>query len=352
MVDGGELYEGGWVGKLPQETLEQVVLSKARRFSWASTLMGPAIGEDAALIDLGNCVLAAHSDPITESRFRVGSLAVDVASNDVAVRGVRPQWMIVDVLMPAGSLLSSLSAIIDDVVTEAQRLGIELVGGHTEAAPGISHPIVVVTVMGCGERGHVIMTGAASEGDLLLQVGPTAMEATAIIANDFRDLLVDAGLSEDYIAEASRLIERASVAHYALALAERGLVTSMHDVTEGGLIGAVYELARASGHDVTVNAEAVIVEDVTRIIFSRLGADPLKAMGSGSFIAALRPNQKDEALGLLKELGVKASVIGRVEGSSSKPRLKLLRGSSVEEYISPPEDEVARLWSARAKSHG
>ncbi|ADL18731.1 Putative hydrogenase expression/formation protein HypE [Acidilobus saccharovorans 345-15] len=339
------LYEGGWTGKLPQEILEQIVLSRVRGLTWASTLMGPAIGEDAALIDLGSCVMAVHSDPITESHFSVGSLAVDVASNDIAVRGVRPQWMLVDVLMPVGSLLSSLSAVVSELSSEARRLGIEIVGGHTEASPGLKHAIVIATVMGCGRHDYIVTTAGAKEGDIVIQVNPTAMEATAIIANDFKDLLLGAGLSESEISEASSLISRASIMNYALPLAERRLVTSMHDITEGGLIGATYEVAKASGHDITIYSDSVVVEDITRKIFTALKMDPLKSMGSGSFIATVRPENKERVLELLRDLGVKSSVIGVVGGSSRTPKLIVKGKGSEQVYSSPPEDEVAKLWS-------
>lgn len=354
MVDDNiiRLYEGGWTGKLPQEVLEQVVLSRVRGFGWASTVMGPAIGEDAALIDLGSCVMAVHSDPITESRFSVGSLAVDVASNDIAVRGVRPQWMLVDVLMPVGSLISSLSALVSELSSEARRLGIEIVGGHTEAAPGLSHAIVIATVMGCGRHDNIVTTSGAKEGDLVIQVNPTAMEATAIIASDFKDLLLKAGLGENDISEASSLISRISIMNYALPLAERRLVTSMHDVTEGGIIGAAYEVARASGHDITIYRDSIIVEGITRKIFDALKIDPLKSMGSGSFIVTVRPENKERALELLAGLGARSSVIGVVGGSSRSPKLIVKGKSSEQEYSSPPEDEVARLWSRGREPDG
>jgi len=138
-----------WVGKLPSDILKEIVLDNVNSFKKASTLIGAEIGEDSALIDLGFCVLSIHSDPITEARYHAGSLAIDVVTNDLAVTGVRPKWLILDILMPENSLYSSLNSIIEGAVKEAKRLNIEIIGGHTESTPGLTSPIIIGTAIGC-----------------------------------------------------------------------------------------------------------------------------------------------------------------------------------------------------------
>ncbi|MGC9209772.1 MAG: AIR synthase-related protein [Acidilobus sp.] len=343
------LYEGGWVGKLPPFELANSVLSRVSRFMLLSTALGPLIGEDAALIDLGSCVLAIHSDPITEATYRVGALAIDVASNDVATRGARPSWALLDVLMPEGSRLSSLAAIIEDASSEARRLGIEIVGGHTEAAPRLDRPIVIATVMGCACRTCALRTGGARKGDLVLQVGPAALEASIVVASDFRELALEHGISRDDLDYVLSLFDRLSIASTALSLAEEGVVTGMHDVTEGGLIGAAYELAYASGSDVIIDRLKVKVLDVTARIMGKLGIDPLKAMGSGSLIATVPPERKDRAERVLRSLGVEYSFIGVVGEPSDSPKVVVTGGDREETYSSPPVDEVSLIWSRRSK---
>ncbi|PVU73925.1 hydrogenase assembly protein HupF [Acidilobus sp. SCGC AC-742_E15] len=343
-----ELYEGGWVGKLPTDELERLVLSRAKGFVRLSTVLGSAVGEDAALIDLGSCILAVHSDPITEASYRAGALAIDVASNDVATRGARPAWALLDVLMPAGSRLSSLAAIMEDASNEARRLGIEIVGGHTEAAPNLRTPIVVATVMGCACRGCALRTGGAKTGDVVVQIGPAALEATVIVATDFREQALAKGVSPEDLDAAVSLFSRLSVVNYALALAERGLVTGMHDVTEGGLIGALYELSAASGKEVTVERSRVKALDITRRVLGALSLDLLKSMGSGSLIATVPPQRLEELEALLRQLGVEYSVIGRVGEASERPMVRVIGLAGEETYYSAPEDEIARLWKGRS----
>mgnify|MGYP001770773373 CR=1 FL=1 len=347
MVRDLRLYEGEWIGKLPQDELEEAVLSKVRRLFRASTLAGPAVGEDAAIVDLGSCVLVAHADPITEASFNIGPLAIDVAANDVAVKGARPSWAIVVVLMPPGSLLSSLAALVEGIAAEAERLGIEIVGGHTESAPSVSRPVVVVTVLGCACRRCFRRTSDARPGDLLYQVGYVAKEATGIIATDFRREAEEAGISESELEEASRMMRDVSIVSYALRLAEEGVVSSMHDLTEGGLIGGLYELARASRSEAFVDADRVLVHPVTRRVFEAMGLDPLAAMSSGSFVATVPPELRDRAEAVLRSLNVEFSLIGYLSEASGKPLVKVRRRGRLEVYDSQPEDAVAILWSRR-----
>ncbi len=349
MGAGPGMYEGGWVGKLPTQELSELVLSRVSGLTRLSTTLGPAVGEDAALIDMGSCVLAVHSDPITEATYRVGAMAIDVASNDVATRGARPSWAVLDVMMPAGSRLSSLAAIVEDAAREAERLGVEIVGGHTEAAPNLTRPIVVATVFGCACNGCAIRTGGARAGDLVVQVGPAALEATVITAVDFKEEAMSRGVAQDTLSEALKLFEGLSVVNYALALAEEGVVTSMHDVTEGGLLGALYELALASGKDVEVDGDRVRVLDLTRDILGALSVDPLKAMGSGALVATVPPERAGEAESVLMRLGVEHSFIGRVGGASRSPVVKVSRGGVQEVYSSQPIDEVSKLWARRRR---
>lgn len=350
MVSSFKFYEGGWLGKLRQRDLEEIVLSRVTEFSYASTLVGPAVGEDAGIIDLGSCLLVMHTDPITESRFRVGKLAIDVASNDVAVRGARPRWALVDILMPPGSMLSSLAAIVSDLANESKRLGIEIVGGHTEATPGIEHPIVAATVGGCACRGCVVTTGGVKPGDLLYQVRPGAMEATAVIAADFTDKAIAHGISREELDSALGLINELSIASVSVVLAEGRLVHSMHDPTEGGIIGGAYEMAAASGVDITLDRSRVILTDVTRRIFKELGLDPLKAMSSGTLLLAAPRELREPLEATLKDLGVPYSLIGYAEPMKGpRPTLRVLNREGNEEvYTEPPEDEIARLWAERS----
>jgi hydrogenase expression/formation protein HypE len=334
-----------WVGKLPSEILDDVVLSKVNSYKRPSTLVGAEIGEDSALIDLGFCVLSVHSDPITEARFHAGSLAVDVATNDLAVTGVRPKWLILDMLMPEGSLYSSLNSIVESAVNEAKRLNVEIVGGHTESTPGLISPIIVGTAIGCSCKDCFYPTRNAKEGDLIYQINPAGLEGSAIIATDFRDIALKKGLPNDILERASDFIKRISIVNEALEVSERKLVNSLHDPTEGGMLGGLYEIAYASKHNIRIDLDKIFVEEETKIISQKLKIDYTKLISSGTIIVTVPPSNKNEIERVLDSIKVKYEIIGRVLNPDDKPKVNLYKNNSlVSNLNSPPQDEISKLW--------
>ncbi len=337
-----------WTGKLPTEVLSEIVLDRVNSLRRPSTLIGGEVGEDSALIDLGHCILAVHSDPVTEARFHSGSIAVDVSSNDLAVSGVRPRWFILDILMPGGSLYSSLSSIVESASREAERLGIEIVGGHTESTPGLKSPIIIGTSLGCTCRGCVYPTRNAREGDIIYQINPAAIEGTAIISTDFRDLALDRGVDEKVLERGSEFIKRISVVNEAISISELGLVDAMHDPTEGGIIGGLYEIAFASGHNVEVYLEKIFVEDETIMLSKALGIDYTRLISSGTIIASVPPYNKRNFEDHLESLRLRYDAIGRVLNKNENPTLIILKGGKhIGDISSSPKDEISRLWEER-----
>ncbi len=339
----GKSGSGGLpVGKIPLGELERL-LSASWSFRRPSTLVGPAVGEDAAIISLGNLDLVFHLDPITEAGELAGWLAVHVASNDVAASGARPRWIALAILAPRGSSGEDLRRIQGDAEKAAREVGVEIVGGHTEVSPGLSKPVVVAAAAGVTCRGCAVPTGGARPGDLVLQVKPAGIEGTAIIATDFRALLERAGIAESIIERAAALASRVSVVREALELAEYGLVTSMHDPTEGGLIGGLVEMALASRLRFKVWEERVFVAEETRVVTEALGVDPLKLISSGTLLATVPSSLKGDAEHVLEGLGVEYSFIGEVEAGGVGVQLYKSPGR-IELYEAPPVDEISRLW--------
>ncbi len=331
-----------WIGKLPAPRLRELI-SSVRTVSHPSTIIPARIGEDAGAVDLGTCVLVSHVDPITEASAEAARLAVIVASNDVAVTGARPSWAQMLALLPPGLDQASLEELFRAVGEEASRLGIEVIGGHTEYSPGVSKPIVALYVMGCACRECLVSTSGARAGDYIVQVGYAGREGAMILASDFADILRERGVPQEVIEEARTGAWSVSIVDIAVELAENGLVSSMHDATEGGIVGALVEVALASGKTLLVEMDRILVDDAVQVIAERLGIDPLRLISSGALVATSSPDKAREVIRIAERLGRPARVIGRVlEGD---PRL-VLRGPGGEEYLyrEPPRDEISRFW--------
>jgi len=334
------------VGKLSPELLARYVFSRVGKPD-PSVLVGPAYGEDSAIIDLGDFVLVAHSDPITEAVERVGWLAVHVACNDVAVRGAHPQWLLPVLLLPE----DCPEQVIDDITAQidraAREVGAMVVGGHTERTPGLDRPIVSMTALGIAPKDRYVITGGARPGDVVLMTKGAAIEGTAILATDFAAQLARAGVPEEVLARARAFMAEISVVPEALALAEVG-VSSMHDPTEGGLLGGLAELAHASGKLVEVWERDVLLRPETREICQALRVDPLKLISSGCLLATLPEERLERAAETLGSLGVAWAVIGRVR--EGPPGLLVHRLDGRVEHVGKfvPE-ELARLWAEQSE---
>ena len=269
-----------------------------------AVVRGPAYGEDAAVIDLGGEYLVVSTDPISLAVGRLGRLGVDVACNDVAVTGATPRWLTVCVFLPGRD--EALDEIARGVDEAARRSEVAVVGGHTEYAPALDRPTLVVTAMGLG--GSFVPTGGASPGDRILLTKGAGIEATAILATDFRDRLAD--VPDDVLDEAATYYDAVSIRAEAAALAPHA--SAMHDPTEGGVLTGLYELAAAGGVGLDVDVDAVPVRQATARCCAAAGVDPLSVLGSGALLATVPSDAADAAMAAVDDAGVHVADVGRV----------------------------------------
>jgi len=302
-------------------------------------IVGPKLGEDAAIIRVNSGYLVTHVDPITGALESIGPLSIYVPANDIAVRGVRPRWFLLTILLPGDCDEGTLDSIMRGVEAALGRLKASLVGGHTECTPNLGRPILISTAIGMGSR--YVTTAGARVGDVVLVTKYVAIEGTMVLATDFKDELKRRGVSDDVLESSRRLIDWVSVVDEAIALAD--LATSMHDPTEGGLLQGLIELAEASGVGLRVYAHRIPILRETKAIFDALNLDPLRALGSGMLIATIPKDSLDKAADALSKLGVNYSVIGEV--IDGEPRIELVRDYSVELIRGFIQDEVMRLWN-------
>lgn len=238
------------VGKLPQEYLRSLLKHLTKPDP--RLLIGPQIGEDAAVIKAGDRYLVVAAAPITFATEHIGRYAVLVNANDVALLGARPLWFFVVMLLPEGSATPELAeTIMGDVGIACEELGITLGGGHTEITQGLDRPILVGQMLGEVALAHLVRKTRIAIGDSILVTQGVAIEGTAILAREMFELRRN--IDADLRARAARfLIDLGiNVVSAALAAANAGeIVHAMHDLTEGGLATGLFELVApaSSGH--------------------------------------------------------------------------------------------------------
>ena len=325
-------------GKPPRKVFEDIIFKYRGSFD-PDVVQGPGIGEDAGIVRVGDGFLVAHSDPITAAEEYIGWLAVHVAANDVAVRGVWPRWILLTVLLPPDSSTVLLEDILRDADEAARSINASIIGGHTEVTPGFPRPIVIASAFGY-TRGRVVRTCDARPGDKVFIIGRVGGEGVGVIAHDFHDLLVEKGVSENTIHEARRFIRDISVVDKALAI--RDYVSAMHDPTEGGVLGALYEVAVASGNTVYVDLDRISLDPIVKEITSALEIDPYKLLSSGSLIAVVPNPYVDKVIDILESKGYMYSVCGEVLRGESK--LVIERNGERIVLNEIVVDEIYRLW--------
>ena len=300
------------VGKFPSAMLERL-LSKVT-LTDPRVLVGPKIGEDAAVIDMGNRLLVAKSDPVTFATDFIGWYAVQVNANDVACTGGVPKWFLATLLIPPQFSEDDAEQVFEQIVDACRTLDIALIGGHSEVTYGISRPIILGSMLGEVERDSLIHTGGAQEGDSIVLTKGIAIEGTALLARDCTDSLQQAGVSPETIVKCTTLLTNPGIsvlkdAQLACAVAE---VHSMHDPTEGGLATGLREVAKASGLGLAVEEGSIPVLPECQTICRALGLDPLGLLASGALLITLPASDVPKLILTLETQGISGWEIGQM----------------------------------------
>lgn len=300
-------------GKVPNDVLNKIVLSKINSFR-KDIILRPGIGEDCAAIDFGQYSCVISTDPITGATNEVGQLAVHISCNDIASCGVEPLAIMVTILCPDGTTEQELEKIMDQICKTAAELNVEIIGGHTEVTPAVNRIILSTTCFGKALKDRIISSRGAKPGDCVIITKSAGLEGTAIIANDFEEKISDV-LTKDQIQRAKSFINSISVVKEGVLAGNFG-ATSMHDITEGGVLGAAWEIAEASGTGVTLYKNAIPVDPITDTICNALGLDVLRLISSGCMLITCRDGEG--MVKLLNSNNIMAAIIGKVTANSGE----------------------------------
>jgi len=330
-------------GKLPLDLLAAVLAPLTPRDG--RVRMGPRVGEDAAVIDLGDRLLVAAADPITFATDEIGHYVVAVNANDIAVRGATPRWLLATVLLPPGTTPDDVRALMAELAAACRALAIDLIGGHTEVTDAVSRPLVVGAMLGEVQPDRLVTTRGAQPGDALLLGGALAIEGTAVLARQAAPTLRARGVPADILDRARALLHTPGISIVAMARAVCDAVRphALHDPTEGGLATALAELAAASGAGVHLDAPVSLpVLPETRAVCTALSLDPLGLLASGALLVAVAPTDVAATLAALQACGASGGVIGRVTEASAGLTMAGPAGTSALPNFA--RDELARWF--------
>ena len=326
-------------GKIPPETLLRAVYTNLGKGD-KRILIGPGVGRDSAVVKQNGMVLVFTADPITGTPSHIGQHSVEINANDIATAGARPKWYLCTILLPVGTREDSLREITREIHETAKRLGITVVGGHTEATSGLDRPIISGFMVG-ETRGRVLSSEGGELGDRILLTKTAGLEGTAILARDRATLLKKKGVPEGLLKLARSYQEQISVVEEALLTAKLKGVHALHDPTEGGVLNGLWEMAEASGLGIEVSGDKIPVAPATQVICLTLGLDPLKLMSSGTLLLAVERSKRWTVQRALLKTPCMLTEVGKLT-SRSKGRVMVRKGRK-QALKAVSQDELYKL---------
>ena len=305
-------------GKLDSDLLKEIVFGKIKYRS-DDVKVRPGIGEDCAVMDFGDYDCVMSTDPISSAVSDIGRLAIHITCNDIASKGVQPLGIMLAVMLPEGTTDKDVEHIMKQAADTAAEVEVEIIGGHTEITPAVKQPVIVSTAIGKTLSG-ASQTGTDMEpGDFIVMTKSAGLEGCAIASLDHERELRDAKAPSGYrifsdaeISQAQHFLDQVSVVKEGVAAGKVG-THGMHDITEGGILGAVWEMCQISGTGCEVWEDKVPIEPVARKICDFFEVDPLRLISSGSMVIIAPKDKKFELLDAIKEAGVEATVIGVIK---------------------------------------
>lgn len=319
------------IGKLESDLLNEIVFKKIK-YKRPEVIQRPGIGEDCAVVDFGEYECIMSTDPITGSAEDIGKLAINVTLNDIASNGIEPLGIMLAVMLPYGTTVEDVERIMKQAGEEAEKHHIEIIGGHTEITDAVNRPVIVSTAIGRCEKGKSVNSENIRVGDKILISKEIGIEGIGIISTDRRDKL-EGKLTEEEILLAQSFMSMTSVVKEGILAGEAG-VDGMHDITEGGLLGAVWEMCQASGLGAEIYYDKVPRSPITEKICRILDIDFLRLISSGSMLIVAKEKNAEELIARAAKENIRITEIGMITESG---RVMIKDGAPVE--IAPPESD-------------
>ncbi len=344
-------------GKATAELFERVILSRLGARD-PDVLVGPRHGVDVGVVRVGGgLAMALTSDPVfivpAYGWERAAWFAVHILASDAATSGLPLRWMAVDLNLPPQVSDDDLTALWDSFHRACQALGIAVVTGHTARYDGCNWPMVGgATCMALGPDDAYVTPTMARPGDAIVVTKGAAIETAALFAATFPERL-SAAVGSPTVAAADALFEMMTVVPEARVASAFGLrekgVTSMHDATEGGVLGGLVEVAAASESGLRVDLDAIPIRPEVRAVCDHVGIDPLISISEGTLIATVVPSRAQAFVRALADEGIDAAVVGEMTpAAGGRVALRAGREAPLEHPGVDPFWSAFAAWASEA----
>lgn len=324
------------IGKVPENILKRSVFKQIHT-KRSEVILGAGVGEDCAAVKLAEDeIFVMSTDPITGTAKDIGTLAIQITINDLASSGAEPVGVLLTILLPEKIAESDLKKMMAQVEEACAEANVQIMGGHTEVTGAVNQPILTVCGVGKVKDGHLISTAGARAGMDILATKWIGIEGTAILAKE-KERELRTRFSASFVETAKRLDTHISVLAEAKVAVLSG-VSAMHDVTEGGIFGALWEMAEASGVGLEIELKRIPIRQETVEVCEFFGVNPYQLISSGCMLmAAVDGNLLVREL---RQAGIPATIIGKA--TEGKDRILLNEGER--RFLEPPKtDELYKV---------
>jgi hydrogenase expression/formation protein HypE len=307
------------IGKISPAIFNELIFPRLGARS-DSILVGPQHGVDVGIVEIGNKAVSFTTDPVfivpEYGWERAAWFALHIIASDSVTSGLHPKYLSIDLNLPMSMTKRQLEITWDIIHKECEKLGISVITGHTARYENCNYPMVGgATMIGVGELTEYVTPRFAEKGDKIIITKGPAIEATGIFATMFPQL-IEKQFGKSFNEKAQKIFYMMSVVEDALTAIKVGIrekgVSSLHDATECGIWGGLYEVAQAADLGARIEKEKIVVTDGVLEICEWLGIDPYASISEGTLIITCRPRQADAVVKALTSKGIKASIVGEL----------------------------------------
>lgn len=324
------------IGKVPESVLKRSVIRQLHT-KRQEVVLGAGVGEDCAAVELApDEIFVLSTDPITGTVHEIGRLAILVTTNDLASTGADPVGVMLTILLPEDFEEPDLRRMMQEIEEAAAAVNVQIMGGHTEVTHAVNQPLVTVCGVGKAKKGQLVSTAGAAPGMDIIATKWIGLEGTSIIAREKEAQLLER-FSAGFIDQAKQMEVYLSVMSEA-AIAVKSGVGAMHDVTEGGIFGALWEMAEASGIGLEIDLKKIPIRQETVEICEFFHINPYELISSGCMLMAAADG--NQLVRDLEKEKIPAVIIGKATDSNDRV---LLTGEE-RRFLEPPRtDELYKV---------
>ena len=307
------------IGKISPEVFKELIFPRLG-VSSEKILVGPQHGVDVGIVEIGDKVASFTCDPVfivpEYGWERAAWFAIHIIASDAVTCGLKPKYLSIDLNLPMEMTKEQLEIVWETMHQQCERMGVSVICGHTARYENCHYPMVGgATMVGVGDKDEYVTPKMARAGDKIIITKGPAIEATGIFATMFPQL-IEKEFGRDFSQRAQQIFYKMSVVEDAMTAVSVGIrddgVTTMHDATECGIWGGLYEVAQAAGLGVRVEKEQIVVEDCITEICSYFSIDPYASISEGTLIIACRQHKAQKVVEALSQKGIKSSIVGEL----------------------------------------